>query len=129
MIGRGHVTCSAAILLLCAACHAHQSSTTPGGGCRALAQTAGRFVDRAPPAEREETLRFAVEVIDLCQAPGLPPATRKCVASATSPEDARLCAALPLVPLHAAAPARTHRVDSDDGDEPVFTIDDDSIDP
>ena len=96
-----------AIVMAMAGCHrgAGAGGARTGASCRAVAVTAERFVAGARPEERDAMLRFAVEVIDLCQAPGLSSATRKCVASAATPEDARACPALPLVPLHAALPA------------------------
>ncbi len=72
--------------------------------CRAVAQATARWVDGAAAAQRDAMLRFAVEVIDLCQAPGLSATTRTCVAAATTAAEARACPALAVVPLQAAAP-------------------------
>lgn len=121
VIGRGHVgrgaaaqrsvTVGAAIVLAVGlvACRSNKAPVTAKSGpsCRAVAEAAARFVDGAGEADREPLLRFAVEIVDLCQAPGLSPATRKCVASATSAEEARGCPALPVVPLRAGTPPAT----------------------
>lgn len=131
MIGRGHVTRGAALIVLwAAACHGRgATTTTANGGCRAIAQTAGRYVDQAAAADREGALRFAVELIDLCQGPGIAPATRTCVTTARSPAEARTCPGLAVVPLTAAAPRREPAIPTEDGGEIYYDFDDTTITP
>lgn len=95
-----------AFLVVLAACGGKPAAAPAqvGPSCRTIALAAERWIAIAPESERERMLRFAVEVIDLCQAPGLSAATRTCVAGADGAAAARRCPALPLTPDRAALP-------------------------
>lgn len=89
---------------LVAGCGGRAAVPTKDNGCRAVAQAAERWVAAAPAAGREEALRFAVEVIDLCQRPGLGPVARTCVAGAADAAAASACPGLGLVHRATLAP-------------------------
>ncbi len=112
-----------AIAVLLAGCGGRAAAPAKDNGCRAVARAAERWVAGAPAAQQGEVLRFAVEVIDLCQRPGLGPLARTCVSGAPDPAAARGCAGLGLVnreargPLFPHAAAVTDEVDELDADD------------
>jgi hypothetical protein len=86
----------ALVLVVLAACggSAHPGRTAEPT-CRELAVRGQALVEGAPAAEREEALRFVVEIVDLCQAPGLALRARSCLVVAPSIAAARSCPSLP----------------------------------
>jgi len=120
-------------LLLAIGCRGGGGAAAPkrAPGCQLVAQTMARLVDGASAAERETTLRLAVEVVDLCQTPGLSPAARTCVASATSATAVRACPALPLVPAHAGVVAGAEEpvIGASTGEAPDDSDDDSDATP
>lgn len=106
------------LAVLLAGCAGRAAVPTKDNGCRAVARAAERWVAGAPAAQQGEVLRFAVEVIDLCQRPGLGPLARTCVSGAPDPAAARGCAGLGLVNREARGPLFPHaaadELDADD---------------
>lgn len=124
---RACVPIAVAFAVIVAGCGGRAAVATKDTGCRAVAKAAERWIAGAPAAQQGEVLRFAVEVIDLCQRPGLGPLAKTCVSGAPDPAAARGCAGLGLVNREARAPLFPHAVlttedelrvlDDDDADE------------
>jgi hypothetical protein len=95
-------------------------------GCRAVARAGERGVAGAPAAQQGEVLRFAVEVIELCQRPGLGPLARTCVSGAADPAAARGCAGLGLVNREARGPLLPHAAPMTDELDELDEPDDDA---
>ena len=108
--------------MLLAGCGGRAAVSTKDNGCRAVARAGERWIAGAPAAQQDEVLRFAVEVIDLCQRPGLGPLAKTCVSAAPDPTAARGCAGLGLVNREARAPLFPHAAPPTDE---VDALDDD----
>ncbi len=114
------------LVLLVAGCGGRAAVATKDNGCRAVALAAERWLAAAAPARRDETLRVAVEVIELCQRPGLGPLARSCVSGAADVAALAACPGLGLVSRLAPAPLFPHPVLTTEDEFRVLDGDDDS---
>ncbi|MBP8805482.1 MAG: hypothetical protein KBG48_06770 [Kofleriaceae bacterium] len=99
-------------------------SRPPTATCREIGVAGERWLATTAEANRADVLAFAAELIDQCQRPGLPPATKACVGGAPDPATARACpgvtavhrGAIPPLPSHGGGDDDDRDDDDDDGD-------------
>ncbi|MBK9031614.1 MAG: hypothetical protein IPL61_09815 [Myxococcales bacterium] len=106
-----------AAALLAGGCRTHAAGPAPTSSCRTIAVAGERWLAAAPAAERDDTLRFAVELIDGCQAPGIGPALTTCLGGAATAAGARTCPGVIAVHRGAVPRALPHAGAPDDDDD------------
>ena len=117
------------VVALLAGCGGRAAPAAHKNNCRDVARAGERWIAAATEAERADALAFAVEQIDLCQAPGLGRALTQCLAAATTVAAATSCPGVTAVHRGALAPPLPHgshgvessddEYDADDEPEPL----------
>lgn len=97
-----------AAAMVLAGCGGRAAPKTGKDSCREVARAGERWIAAATEPERADALAFAVEQIDLCQAPGLGRALAQCLAAATTVAAATSCPGISSVNRGALAPRHPH---------------------
>lgn len=116
------------VALAAGACGGRRAAGPRKDDCRDVARAGERWIAAATEPERADALAFAVEQIDLCQAPGLGRGLAQCLAAAATVAAASRCPGITVVHRGAIAPRLPHGSGGlEGGDEPED--DDGELDP